>query len=161
MVKFTRDSHCYHIVISKLSSILALQPTGRYNTDHNPRSIDDPELGTGPYGSNNSKYEFTVELDMFKRTIGLTEAEEGEFKATSFDSLQDFIGTLQQEQEQKGSMMYMKRLEPFLVTMKEYVEVVKDADVFVNISDVISYLWVSEPPTSLENSTSMWVYRLL
>jgi hypothetical protein len=38
----------------------------------------------------------------------------------------------------------MKRLEPFLVAMKEYVEVVKDADVFVNISDTISYLWVSD-----------------
>jgi hypothetical protein len=39
MVKFTRDSQYYHIVTSKLSSILALQPTGRYNTDQNPQSI--------------------------------------------------------------------------------------------------------------------------
>lgn len=81
---------------------------------------------------------------MFKRTIGLTEAEENEFEATSFDSLQDFIRTLQQEQERDGCMMYMKRLEPFLVSMKEYVEAVKDADVFVNISDIIHYLWVSD-----------------
>jgi hypothetical protein len=46
MVKFTRDSQYYHIVISKLSSILALPPTGRYNTDHNLRSIEEPKLGT-------------------------------------------------------------------------------------------------------------------
>jgi hypothetical protein len=81
---------------------------------------------------------------VFKRTIGLTKAEEDEFKATSFDSLQDFVRTLQQEQERNGRMMYMKRLEPFLVSMKEYVEVIKDAAVFVNISNIISYLWVSE-----------------
>ena len=85
-----------------------------------------------------------AELDVFKQTIGLTEDEEEMFKATSFDSLQDFIRTLQQEQERNGRMMYMKRLEPFLVSMKEYVEVVKDVDVFVNISDIISYLWVSD-----------------
>jgi hypothetical protein len=35
--------------------------------------------------------------------------------------------------------MYMKRLEPFLVSMQEYVEVVKVAEVFADIS----YLWVS------------------
>jgi hypothetical protein len=85
-----------------------------------------------------------AELDVFKRTTGLTEAEEDEFKTTSFDSLQDFIRNLQQEQERDGRMMYMKRLEPFLVSMKEYIEVAKDAGVFVNISDIISYLWVSD-----------------
>lgn len=98
----------------------------------------------GPYKLNITKYEYIAELDVFKRTIGLTEAEEDEFKATSFDSLLDFIRILQQEQEQNGRLMYMKRLEPFLVSMKEYVEVVKDADVFVNISDIISYVWVSD-----------------
>lgn len=81
---------------------------------------------------------------MFRRTIDLTEAEEAEFTATNFDSLQDFIRTLQEEQERNGSMMYMRRLEPFLISMKEYVEVVNATDVFVDISDVISYLWVSD-----------------
>ena len=80
---------------------------------------------------------------MFRRTTGLTEAEEADFKTTSFASLQDFIRTLQEEQERNGNMMYMKRLKPFLVSMKEYVEAVKVAEVFVDISDVISYLWVS------------------
>jgi hypothetical protein len=98
---------------------------------------------------------------MFKRTIGLTQAEEDEFKATSFDSLQVFIRTLQQEQERNGRMMYMKRLEPFLVSMKEYVEVVKDADVFLNISDIISYLWVSDSAYFPESSISKLTHRLL
>jgi hypothetical protein len=39
--------------------------------------------------------------------------------------------------------MYMKRLEPFLVSMQEYVEVVKLAEVFADISEATSYLWVS------------------
>lgn len=80
---------------------------------------------------------------MFKRTTCITDVEEDEFNATSFGSLQDFIRNLQQEQERNGRMMYMKRLEPFLVSMNEYMEVVRYADVFVNTSDVVSYLWVS------------------
>lgn len=83
-------------------------------------------------------------MDDFRRTTGLTEAEEADFKSTSFASLQDFIRALQEEQERNGNMMYMRRLEPFLVSMKEYVEAVKVAEVFVDISDVISYLWVSD-----------------
>jgi hypothetical protein len=81
-------------------------------------------------------------LDVFRRTTGLTDAEEADFKTTSFASLQDFIRTLQEEQERDGNMMYMKRLKPFLVSMKEYVQAVEVAEVFVDISDVISYLWV-------------------
>jgi hypothetical protein len=40
-------------------------------------------------------------------------------------------------------MMYMKRLEPFLVSMKAYIEVAEVAEVFVDVSDVNSYLWVN------------------
>jgi len=98
---------------------------------------------------------------MFKRTIGLTQAEEDEFKATSFDSLQVFIRTLQQEQERNGRMMYMKRLEPFLVSMNEYVQIIKDFEIFVNISDIISYLWVSDSAYFPESSISKLTHRLL
>lgn len=40
-------------------------------------------------------------------------------------------------------MMYMKRLEPFLVSMNAFIEVAEVAEVFVDVSDVNSYLWVS------------------
>jgi len=75
---------------------------------------------------------------------GLTTAEDEQFKATSFDSLQDYVRLIQQEQEQNRSMMYMKRLEPFLVSMKGYMNVVEDAEIFDNISDTVAYLWVSD-----------------
>lgn len=46
--------------------------------------------------------------------------------------------------------MYMKRLEPFLVSMKGYVKVVEDAEIFENISDMVAYLWVSDEPRSFQ-----------
>jgi hypothetical protein len=177
MVKFSRDSQYYHIVISKLSSILSLPLPSANNTDHNIRSMDPSKFDTNGLSApsaqesssnavlleacqkpirnhlkgrweqsctlNAAKNIFLAELDVFKRTVGLTEVEEAEFKTTSFASLQDFIRTLQEEQERNGSLMYMKRLEPFLVSMQEYVEVVKVAEVFADISEAISYLWVS------------------
>jgi hypothetical protein len=91
-----------------------------------------------------TKYKFIAELDIFKRTISLTEAEDADFKATTFTSLQNFLGVLQEEQARNGSMMYMKRLEPFLVSMKAFIEVAEVAKVFVDVSDVHSYLWVSD-----------------
>lgn len=87
-----------------------------------------------------TKYKFIAELDIFKRKISLSEAEDADFKATTLTSLQNFLRVLQEEQERDESMMYMKRLEPFLVSMKAFIEV---AEVFIDVSDFNSYLWVS------------------
>jgi hypothetical protein len=90
-----------------------------------------------------TKYKFIAELDIFKLTISLSEAEDADFKATTLTSLQNFLRVLQEEQERNESMMYMKRLEPFLVSMKVFIEVAEVAEVFANVSDINSYLWVS------------------
>ncbi|KAI1410433.1 hypothetical protein F5Y13DRAFT_167760 [Hypoxylon sp. FL1857] len=57
---------------------------------------------------------------------------------TSLEELQACIRTIQQEQEQKRRMMYMKRLDPFLQTMEQYGKVL---DVFVNTSEIVAFIW--------------------
>ncbi len=92
---------------------------------------------------NIAEYKFVAELSIFQRTVGLSEAEDASFKATTFTSLQNLVGVLQEEQERDTNMLYMKRLKPFLDLMKAFVEVSEVAEVFVDMSDVNSYLWVS------------------
>ncbi|OTA61606.1 hypothetical protein K449DRAFT_370870 [Hypoxylon sp. EC38] len=82
--------------------------------------------------------EFRVALDQFKRTAGLTKLEEAEFQMTNLKELQDCVRKIQQEQEQKRKMMYMKRLDPFLQTIEQYGKVL---DVFVNTSDIVAFIW--------------------
>ena len=96
-----------------------------------------------------AEYYFAAELDVFRRTTGLTEAEEAEFRNTSFASLLYFIRTLQEQQDRDGNMIYMKRLEPFLVSMSEYVEAIEVAGVIADTSDLISYLWASNQKRNL------------
>lgn len=56
--------------------------------------------------------------------------------------------------------MYMKRLEPFLVSMKAFVEVAVKTEVFVEVSDINSYLWVSNTntPVNLLQENKLMVY---
>ncbi|KAI0010504.1 hypothetical protein F4779DRAFT_577169 [Xylariaceae sp. FL0662B] len=82
--------------------------------------------------------EFRKALDHFKRTAGLTRAEEDEFRMTSLGELKNCIQTIQRDQEQKRRMMYMKRLDPFLQTMEQYGKVI---EVFVNTSDIVAFIW--------------------
>ncbi|KAI2464722.1 hypothetical protein F4781DRAFT_411946 [Annulohypoxylon bovei var. microspora] len=82
--------------------------------------------------------EFLTVLDDFKKTAGLTQAEEAEFQMTGLEELQTCIRTIQQDQEQKRKMMYMRRLDPFLQTMEQYGKVL---DVFVNTSEIVAFIW--------------------
>lgn len=84
--------------------------------------------------------EFLAVLDNFKMTARLTKTEEAEFQMTSLEGLQDCIRAIQQDQEKKKRMMYMKRLDPFLQTMEQYGKVI---DVFVNSSELLAFIWVS------------------
>ncbi|KAI1076452.1 hypothetical protein F5B20DRAFT_556101 [Whalleya microplaca] len=82
--------------------------------------------------------DFLTTLDHFKRTAGLTVMEEKEFQMTSLEELRDCIKKIQQDQERKRRLMYMKRLDPFLRTMEQYGKVI---EVFVNTSDVVAFIW--------------------
>ncbi|KAI2628485.1 hypothetical protein GGR54DRAFT_587349 [Hypoxylon sp. NC1633] len=94
--------------------------------------------GNHTIGASSPQCEFRAALDQFKRTAGLTQTEEAEFQMTNLEDLRDCIRNIQQDQEQKKGMMYMKRLDPFLKTMEEYGKVL---DVFVNTSEIVAFVW--------------------
>ncbi|KAI1387872.1 uncharacterized protein F4822DRAFT_294625 [Hypoxylon trugodes] len=81
---------------------------------------------------------FLAALDRFKKASGLTRAEEADFQMTTLDELKSCIRTIQQDQEQKRRMMYMRRLDPYLQTMEQYGKVL---DVFVNTSEIVAFIW--------------------
>lgn len=87
-----------------------------------------------------------AEFDIFKRVSNLTEAEENNFKNTTFDVALDVIRELQTEQEKNESLMYMMRLEQFLVSMQQFGEIVGELGVFSGIH-FMAYIWVGLAPS--------------
>lgn len=83
--------------------------------------------------------DFLASLERFKRTARLTPEDEAEFNMTSLGELRACIQAIQQEQEQKRRLLYMRRLDPFLQAMEQYGKVL---DVFVNASEIVAYIWV-------------------
>jgi hypothetical protein len=91
-------------------------------------------------------------LHTFKGESQLAEEEVREVISTTIDSVQDVIRELQMNQELRGSLMYMKRLEPFLVLMQQFGDVAKTVGVFVGSTDFMAYVWVSPVPSSINES---------
>ena len=55
----------------------------------------------------------------------------------------DVIRGLQTEQERTQSLMNLKRLAPFLVSIEQFGELCADIDIFHNLPRVMAYIWVS------------------
>jgi hypothetical protein len=84
--------------------------------------------------------DFERALDDFRKTAGLDEGEMADFEITDLQALQQTIINIQNKQAQNKKLMYMKRLEPFLKSMAEYGQVI---EVFLNVSDIIAFVWVN------------------
>jgi hypothetical protein len=80
---------------------------------------------------------FETALKEFK--AGLTQEEKDDFKATDLGTLKQELSKMQKDQENRRSMMYMRRLEPFLTAMENYGKVI---EVFLNTSDILAFVWV-------------------
>jgi hypothetical protein len=84
---------------------------------------------------------FESVLEDFKKSAHLTSKQVEDFQFESLDGLRLAIQKIQREQEAKRRTRHMKRLEPFLRTMEQFGKVV---EVFVNTTDVLAYVWVSQ-----------------
>lgn len=83
---------------------------------------------------------FRDSIKNFKATAGLTQAELQDFSHTTLDDLRQCIATIQNDQRASRKLRYLKRLGPFLDTMERYGKII---EVFLNVSDVIAFVWVS------------------
>ncbi|PGH01881.1 hypothetical protein AJ80_08953 [Polytolypa hystricis UAMH7299] len=161
MAKFSRDSHYCHVVISKLSQILRSTCEVEYGTDYNSRSgdqlnlisdeYDEVSAHVGPRGAPLLRTEekdqeplennLRAEFDKFKRISSLTDVEENDLRRTTFAVVRDVISELHVQQERIEKLMYMKRLEPFVLSMQQFGEVAMVAKVFFDVSYTMAYVW--------------------
>lgn len=81
-----------------------------------------------------------ISVQWFEANAGLSAKELNEFKATSFLDLQKTLSYLQKQQQISRTMMYMRRLRPFLDSMELHIQNAKN---FMSISNFSGLLWVS------------------
>ncbi|KAI0546033.1 hypothetical protein F4679DRAFT_559170 [Xylaria curta] len=143
MVKFTRESPDYHIVVSKISSIVN-DDSSNDSQSHNHQNYGHQavETKTDQMGSYNAvKENMTAELHNFRRVSGLSAVEETKFQDLTFEAIQVTIRDIQLAQEERQSLMYMQRLEPILVSMKQFSEVSEAIGVKFGLSNPMAYVW--------------------
>jgi hypothetical protein len=85
--------------------------------------------------------EFQKILNDFRLQVDLTPSDLKDFQLTSLESLRVAMDKIQKRQASTRTMQYMKRVDPFLQSMEQYGKVV---EVFVNTSDILAFVWVSE-----------------
>jgi len=167
MIKFTRESPNYHVVISKLRKIYPPQSQNELNKDDtsparseyrssahsNSHALHQESLGSNLTGRFHkiflslapllTGHPCTADLDTFTRVSGLTALEQSDFSCATFALVKDVICQIQTEQERKERLMHMKRLEPFLLSMEQFGNVAEEAKIFSNFSNAMAYVWVS------------------
>lgn len=80
---------------------------------------------------------FSRALDAFQ--ADLTPEDQDDFKYTMLEDLQMAIQEIQAKQGRKSQNL--ARMKPFLEGMQQYGQIV---EVFLNVSNVIAFVWVSE-----------------
>ncbi|KAK3342072.1 hypothetical protein B0T25DRAFT_358324 [Lasiosphaeria hispida] len=166
MVKFARDSHYYHVVVSKLGKILSSRNVETSQGMNEPQRREvQPELSHDPIddcqhvstaqsaqggflltsmGSNltHLKISVTSDMDSFKEQLGQSDAEYRDFASTTFRQAQEVIRNIQTEQEENGKLMYMRRLEPFLRSTQQFCKMAEHAGVVaIELPLVMASIW--------------------
>jgi len=62
------------------------------------------------------------------------------FKLSELGDLRTILASIEEQQDKKRGLAYMKRVEPFINTMLEFGKIV---EVFLNVTDVLAFVWVS------------------
>lgn len=82
-------------------------------------------------------------VQWFEENVTLSKKELNEFKTTSFLDLQRSLFCLQNQQQNSRTMMYMKRLRPFLDSMGQHIHNTRS---LTGISEFSGLLWVGNVP---------------
>lgn len=69
-------------------------------------------------------------------------SDNSDFAGTTSAQVQSLVGDIQAEQERRDSLMYMRRLEPFLDSMQKFNEAAKDTATFSDLPQAMAYVWV-------------------
>lgn len=77
-------------------------------------------------------------LDQFESTLSTDDARS--FSDTTYNDLWEGAREIEREQGRKMDMRFMRRIEPFLVSMKSYAGVI---EVFCQGFPPMSFVWVN------------------
>ena len=94
--------------------------------------------GTGSGGA------FQRALARFKSHLSPEEQEN--FGVTSLEDVQETIAQIQSAQGSKRRMRNLTRIKGFIEAMEQYGKIV---EVFLNVSDIIAFVWVSRKSLSV------------
>ena len=84
-----------------------------------------------------------ADIDDFRRATGLSNSQHDKFTKTTFSTVQGVVREMQTDQERQGSLMYMKRLEPFLLSMQQFCKAAQDTGTLIDLPLAMAYVWVS------------------
>ena len=73
----------------------------------------------------------------------LSPEEQEKFGVTSLQDVQETIAQIQSAQAPKRGMRNLPRLRGFIEAMEQYGKIV---EVFLNVSEIIAFVWVSRQP---------------
>jgi hypothetical protein len=81
---------------------------------------------------------FQRALNKFKESLspGLID----QFSMCTLQDVRDICRDIQQQQGPEGKLRHMRRLESFIEAMEQFGKVI---EVFVNVNDVVCFVWVS------------------
>ncbi|KAI0971965.1 hypothetical protein F4678DRAFT_430685 [Xylaria arbuscula] len=133
MVKFTRESPDYHVVVSKISSIVNDEADD--SESHPAYQADEPEKSRG------MEENMTAQLEIFKRLAVVTAAEEMKFLSATFATIQEIASEIQVSQEEKRSLMYMQRLGPILISLQQFSEILEATGITFGLNNPMAYIW--------------------
>ncbi|KAI0100545.1 hypothetical protein GGR51DRAFT_532387 [Nemania sp. FL0031] len=145
MVKFTRESPDYHIVVSKISSIVNGEPN-RDALDYNLQGHAIYEAGGAPKADRGAPFEvmkerMTADVREFRRLSGVTPSEETKFLDVTRSVILTTAAKIQMIQENEQRMVYMGRLEPILISMEQFAEVSEAIGESFGLSNAMAYVW--------------------
>ncbi|KAI1321681.1 hypothetical protein F5Y16DRAFT_416784 [Xylariaceae sp. FL0255] len=146
MVKFGRESPDYEIVVSKLRKIMEDGSTKPRNYSEYPSTNDQslsPHLNQRHFHSSSVIRDEPqgASLEKFKRISGITQHEDENFRPINFEAVKNITRKIQTDQEQNQNLLYMQRLQPFMMSMKEFGEVSDSHKKSFGVAYNMSYVW--------------------
>ncbi|KAK4158351.1 hypothetical protein C8A00DRAFT_28632 [Chaetomidium leptoderma] len=82
--------------------------------------------------------EFRRVVQSFIRNANPTPDELEFFEMTTLDDLKATLCSIEKKQSQRKTLVFLKRIEPFIDTMIEFGKIV---EVFLNVTDILAFIW--------------------
>lgn len=84
--------------------------------------------------------EFKRVVKQFESSAALTPEEVKCFRVSTLDDIKAAVISIEKKLAGKRTLVFLRRIEPFISTIIEFGKIV---EVFLNVSDILAFVWVS------------------